>query len=108
MYKIKARTGDCVEKERKVELKVLGEKGREDKGGQRRKKKESGAEAKPQVLRGLIDVEDGSIVVDLPNLGAQLVFILIELCFHCRDIFGLEIYRNSTESVLLLEGTWPC
>ena len=36
------------------------------------KKKKSRAEAhgleKPQVLRGLIDVEDGSVVVDLPNL----------------------------------------
>ena len=60
--------------------------------------KESGAEApgleKPQVIRGLIDVENGSVVVDLPNLGAQHVFILIELCFHCRGIFGLEIYPN--------------
>jgi hypothetical protein len=28
-------------------------------------------------------VEDGSVVVDLPNLGAQHVFILTELCFHC-------------------------
>ena len=37
---------------------------------------------KLQVLRGLIDGEDGSIAVDLPNLGAQLVFILTELCFH--------------------------
>ena len=58
----------------------------------RRKKKKSRAEAhgleKPQVLRGLIDVEDGSVVVDLPNLGAQHVFILIVLCFHCRGIFG--------------------
>jgi hypothetical protein len=59
----------------------------------RRKKKKSGAEAhgleKPQVLRGLIDVEDGSVVVvDLPNLGAQHIFILIELCFHCWGIFG--------------------
>jgi hypothetical protein len=39
----------------------------------RRRKKKSRAKAygleKPQVLRGLIDVEDGSIVVDLPNLG---------------------------------------
>ena len=49
---------------------------------------------KPQGLRGLIDGEDGSVVVDLPNLGAQHVFILIVLCFHCRGIFGLEIYRN--------------
>ena len=64
----------------------------------RRRKKKSRAEAhgleKLQVLRGLIDVEDGSVVVDLPNLGAQHVFILIVLCFHCRGIFGLEIYHN--------------
>ena len=60
----------------------------------RRRKKKSRAEAhgleKPQVLRGLIDVEDGSVVVDLPNLGTQHVFILIELCFHCWGIFGME------------------
>jgi hypothetical protein len=65
---------------------------------QRRRKKKSRAEAhgleKPQVLRGLIDVEDGSVAVDLPNLCAQHVFILTESCFHCRGIFGLEIYRN--------------
>ena len=64
----------------------------------RRRRKKSGAEAngleKPQVLRGLIDVEDGSIAIDLPNLGSQHVFILTELCFHCQGIFGLEIYRN--------------
>jgi hypothetical protein len=47
-----------------------------------------------QVLRGLIDGEDGSVAVDLPSLGAQHVFILIVLCFHCWGIFGLEIYRN--------------
>jgi hypothetical protein len=62
----------------------------------RRKKKKSRAEAqgleKPRVLRGLIDVEDGSVAVDLPNLGVQHVFILIEFCFHCQGIFGLEIY----------------
>ena len=55
---------------------------------QRRRKKKSGTVAhdleKPQVLRGLIDGEDGSVVVDLPNLGSQHVFILIELCFYCR------------------------
>jgi hypothetical protein len=60
-------------------------------------REEGGAETsgleKPQVLRGLIDGEDGS-VVDLSNLGTQHVFILIELCFHCQDIFGLENYRN--------------
>jgi hypothetical protein len=61
MYKIKARASDWVEKEEKVELKVLGEKGREDHRGQRRRWKESGAEAyglkPPQVIRGLIDWE---------------------------------------------------
>ena len=50
---------------------------------ERRKKKKSRAEAhgleKPQVLMSLLDVEDHSVVVDLPNLGTQHVFILIEL-----------------------------
>jgi hypothetical protein len=50
---------------------------------------------KPQVLRGLIDVEDGSIAVDLPNLGTQYVFILIVLCFHCRGIFGMESFTST-------------
>jgi hypothetical protein len=58
----------------------------------RRKTKKSGAEAhgleKSQVLRGLIDVEDGSVAVDRPNLGAQYVFILTVLCFHYPGIFG--------------------
>jgi hypothetical protein len=36
-----------------------------------------------------------TVTVDLTNLGAQHVFILTELCFHCWGIFGLEIYRNS-------------
>jgi hypothetical protein len=49
---------------------------------------------KLQVLRGLTAVEDGSVEVDLPNLGAQHLFILTELCFHYRGIFGLEIYCN--------------
>jgi hypothetical protein len=39
-------------------------------------------------------VEDGSVAVDLPNLDAQHLFILTELCFHCPGIFGLEIYHN--------------
>jgi hypothetical protein len=64
----------------------------------RRKTKKSRAEAhglkEPQVLRGLIDVEDGSVVVELPNLGAQHEIILTVLCFHCRSIFGIEIYHN--------------
>jgi hypothetical protein len=77
-----------------VGLKVLGEK-------ERRRKKESGAEEalgleKPKVLSGLFYGKDGSVAVDLPSLGAQHVFILIELCFHCQGIFGLEIYHNSS------------
>jgi hypothetical protein len=64
----------------------------------RREKKKSRAEAhgleKQQVLRGLIDVEDGSVAVDLPNLGPQHGFILTELCFHSLGIFGLETYHN--------------
>ena len=60
----------------KVDLKV--EEGRRkwkrERTQRRRKKKTSGAEAhgleKQQVLRGLIDVEDGSVKIDLPNLGA--------------------------------------
>ena len=56
--------------------------GRERERGQwRRKKEERGAEApgleKPQDKRGLLYGEDGGVVVDLSNLGAQHVFILI-------------------------------
>jgi hypothetical protein len=75
----------------------LGERRRRKWKRERRKTKKNGAEAhgleKLQVLRGLIDVEDSSIVVDLPK-GTQHVFILIELCFHCQGIFELEIYCN--------------
>jgi hypothetical protein len=71
----------------------------------RRKKKRSGVEEhgleKPQVLSSLIDVEDGSVVVDLVNLGAQHVFILNELCFHCWGIFGLEIYHSNNVQKLI-------
>jgi hypothetical protein len=44
---------------------------------QRRWKKESRTHGleKLQVIRGLIDGEDGSAVLDLPKLGVQLVFI---------------------------------
>jgi hypothetical protein len=41
------------------------------------------------------DVEDGSVVLDLPKLSTQHVFLLTELCFHCQDIFGLEIYHKN-------------
>ena len=70
--------------------------GRERERGQWRTEKEVEAEAhgleKPQVLRGLLYGKDGRVAVDLPNLGAQLVFILTELCFHCWGIFELENY----------------
>ena len=60
-----------------------GENGRE--GTQRRRTKKRGAEAysmgKPQVLRGLINGEDGSVAVNLPSLSAQRVFTLIEFVF---------------------------
>jgi hypothetical protein len=49
---------------------------------------------KPLVLRGLIHGEDGRMAVDLLSLRAKHVFILIEFCFHCLGIFGLEIYCN--------------
>jgi hypothetical protein len=59
----------------------------EGEGQRRRKEEKSRAEAhgleKLQVLRCLIDVEDGSVVVNLPNLGAQHVITLTLLCFHC-------------------------
>jgi hypothetical protein len=85
----------------KVEQKVAREKEKwkRERMQRRRKNKKSRAEAdgleKQQVLRGLIDVEDGRVAVDLPNLGAQQEFILNELCFHCQGIFVLEIYHNS-------------
>jgi hypothetical protein len=81
-----------------------GERGRRkwerEKTQRRRKKKKIRAEAhgleKLQVIRGLIDVKDGSVAVDLPNLGTQHIFILIESCFHFQGIFGLDIYPNTT------------
>jgi hypothetical protein len=39
MYKINARTGYWAEKERRVELKVMGEKERKDDIGQRRRRR---------------------------------------------------------------------
>jgi hypothetical protein len=64
----------------------------------RRRREEIGAEVpgleKLQVIRGLLYGEDGRVVVDLPNLGAQHVFILTKLCFHCPYSFGLEIYHS--------------
>ena len=90
-----------------MEWKVRKEGGLRERRQRRRKKKKSRAEAhgleKLQVLRGLIDVEDGSVAVDLPNLGAQHVFILIELCFHCQGIIGLERF-TATEVGTMKRG----
>ena len=69
-------------------------------------------------------MEDGSIVVDLSNLGAQHVIILTELCFHCWGIFGRIFtstpwyYHNAGKNdglgfslysvvILIAEGTRP-
>jgi hypothetical protein len=87
--------------EGKVEGKVVGGEKKEKMEEGEDAEEEEGAEEcgleKPQALRGLIDVEDGSIGVDLPNLGTQHVFTLAVLCFHCRGVFGLEIYDNRGE-----------
>ena len=77
-----------------MELKVLGEKERERTEEEEEEEKWSRSTWPGKTIRNLIDEEDGSVVVDLPNLGAQHVFILIKLCFHCPGIFGLEIYCN--------------
>ena len=70
----------------------MGRRRRERK--RRRKKSRAEAEAhgleKPKLLRSLIDAEEGRVVVDLPNLGAQHIFILTLLYFHCWGIIGLE------------------
>ena len=54
-------------------------KWKREKTKRRRRKKKSRAEAhvleKLQVLSGLIDVEDGRVAGDLPNLDAQHGFI---------------------------------
>ena len=71
---------------------------RENERTQRREKKKSRVKVhgleKSQVIMGLLDLEHGGVVVDLPNLGTQHVLTLTELCFHCPGIFGLEIYCN--------------
>jgi hypothetical protein len=96
--KKKARAGDLAKKQ-KVELKVRREEGweRQKRGSRREAGKWSRSTwlGETEIIRGLTDGEDGSVVVALPNLGTQLVFILIELCFHCQGIFGLENYRKT-------------
>jgi hypothetical protein len=86
----------------KVEQKVREgrrRKWKRERTQRRRKKKKSRAEVHGlenlQVIRGLIDVEDGSVAVDLPNLGAQPVFILTELCFHSWCIFGWKRFTTT-------------
>jgi hypothetical protein len=90
------------------------ERGAEDKGTRRRKwkrermqsrrrKKKNRTEAyglkKPQVQRGPIDVKNSSVVVDLPNLDTQHVFILIASCFHCQGIFWLERFTATHSKI---------
>jgi hypothetical protein len=82
----------------KVEQKVGREKKEkmgEEEGEEEEKWSRSTWPGEPQVIRGLIEVEDGSVVVDLPNLSAQHVFILIELCFHCWGTFRIEGFTAS-------------
>jgi hypothetical protein len=50
--------------------------------------------------KGLIEGEEGSISIDLPNLSEQHIFILIVSYFHCQGIFGLEIYHNRLQNNL--------
>ena len=66
------------------------EKMEEEEEEEEEKQSRSTCLEKPQVLRGLRDVEDGSVALDLPNLGSQHVFIVIALCFNCWGMFGLE------------------
>ena len=81
-----------------------GEEGEEGKRKRKRKRKRAEAQGqeKLQVLRGLIDVEDGSVAADLPNLGAQHVIILSLFCFHCQVITGLERFTETGQRPLLI------
>jgi hypothetical protein len=88
--------------EGKVELKVLGEKEQEVR---KRKWSRSTWPGETAGSKGLFYGEDGSVAVDLPNLGAQHVFIVTELCLHCPGLFGLEIYHNITATQAGLELT---
>ena len=74
---------------------------RKRKRRRRRKRAEAQGQEKLQVLRGLIDVEDGS-VADLPNLGAQHVIILSLFCFHCQVITGLERFTETGQRPSLI------
>jgi hypothetical protein len=93
------------EREREREREGERERERGHRGGGRRRK----VEQKHMFWRNCKflkeDVEDGSVVVDLPNLGAQHVFILIESCFYCR---GLLFWRLSQRYVLRGLGAHLC
>ena len=56
----------------------------------KRQWKEDGAEPqgleKWEVARDLKAGKQSSVVVDLPNLGVQLINIIIELCVHCTGL----------------------
>ena len=73
---------------------------------QRRRKKKSRAEAhgleKPQVLRGFIDVDDGSVAVDLPNLGTWRVFILSHV-FIDRAYLGWRFTATNINKILSIK-----
>jgi hypothetical protein len=90
MHKIKARASDWVEK---GEGGAEGFGREEERGRWRTEEEEEGKWSrstsleKLQVLRGLLHGEDGTVVVDLPNLGTQLVFIL-SCVFIARDYLG--------------------
>jgi hypothetical protein len=58
-----------------------------------------------QVLRGLFYGEDGSVVVDLPNLGTQHGFILIELFSLPGLIWVGDLLQHMHTFHIFLEGT---
>ena len=67
------------------------EREREGRRRRWRESREASGLEKLQILWDLIDGEDGSVAVDLPNLGVQLVFILTEL-FSLPGLIWEEIY----------------
>jgi hypothetical protein len=38
------------------------------------------------------------VVVYLPNIGTQNIFIITELCFHCWSILGMEYLQKHTHT----------
>jgi hypothetical protein len=78
-------------------------RGRRERNADEEEVEKHGAESlgldKPKAIRDLIAGEYSSVVVDLPNLGAQLAFMLIELCFPCMGLFGLGIYQKNRSNI---------